>query len=1156
MTNECYHIEKIQYDKQIFSIQGWIFSNRKDSQNAVWQPSLLFVSSDRRAARCRLKLLPRQDVAQVYGLSYDNVGFSFQEQLKVRGRIRVYLSYSKNWQRKQIFLYETEGGMQEISGASQDTWEETGDTMKDAADTDIRVVFPRLGAYECMDNFSLLRKQYALIRKDDVRGVDVILPVYNGYLYLERLIATVFQTGLLMRLIVVNDCSTDRRVHEFFTELCRKNDRVAYVVNKQNEGFVKSVNRGFRMANRDVALINSDIELPAYWLERLMLPVFIDPKVASATPYTNCGTLCSFPKISMDNPVFDHQTVGFVDDIFRGLKPAYTILPTGVGFCMGIRKKVLDEIGLFDEESFGKGYGEENDWCQRAIQAGYKNVQVENLFVYHKHGGSFLSEEKKRLAEENIETLKRRYPHYMEDAARYLEQDVNSIYRTYALWRCLIRTDTRTILYFNHTLGGGAHDYLCRQKEALAKTDAMAIEFCYDAYEDLYRLKIEYHGYVLKLYAEHFETAFSGLRQMHLDEIMINELVSYPNLYDVLKQILELKRHTGAKLTMLLHDYFCVCPTINLLSEKGVYCGLECAGCDLRKHPFLCSSLYTDINDWRKHWGSFLRQCDSIRAFSEDTAARMKAVYGRLPEICVKGHQTERMYKVERKYKHTDTVNIAVLGVLGRHKGLPIVREMLALIEKEKLAARIVAIGTVEENIKSRRLLITGKYQKEELPGLMYLHDIDIVFVPSVWPETFSYTAQEAMNMQMPTAVFHLGAPAERVKQYEKGLVIPQINAEKALRKMLAWVKQNGLRRNPIKRNILFVTEYESFSSRYRVSHFREHLSILGIQSDILTLKKLRPSKIKEYDVVSFYRCSDTKKLASVSKQAKKYGVQMFYDLDDFIFDYEKIRHLEFLKGEDYRDFDLYVKNIRRCMELCDVLTASTNHLADAMRKRFPGKEVLLCRNAASLAMQRLSESAAEKRDQENAVGETVVLGYFSGSKTHDRDWKLVEGCVLALMEQNPKVELLLAGTIHVSKQILAFGNRVRQEPFMDWKKLPGLIASVDINLMPLEDEFFQWCKSENKWMEAGLVGVPTAASYNPELDGVLRDGYDVVFSRNQAQWQENLHKLAADQTFRQTIGCHAREEVYRTHLVTCEENFRQVVARMCSIDEKISKTR
>lgn len=79
-----------------------------------------------------------------------------------------------------------------------------------------------------------------------------------------------------------------------------------------------------------------------------MLPIFTDAKVASATPYTNCGTLCSFPQIGMDNPLFDNRTVRFVDDVFRGLKPVYTTLPTGVGFCMGIRKKALDQIGLFD----------------------------------------------------------------------------------------------------------------------------------------------------------------------------------------------------------------------------------------------------------------------------------------------------------------------------------------------------------------------------------------------------------------------------------------------------------------------------------------------------------------------------------------------------------------------------------------------------------------------------------------------------------------------------------------------------------------------------------------------------------------------------------------------------------------------------------------
>lgn len=78
---------------------------------------------------------------------------------------------------------------------------------------------------------------------------------------------------------------------------------------------------------------------------------------------------------------------------------------------------------------------------------------------------------------------------------------------------------------------------------------------------------------------------------------------------------------------------------------------------------------------------------------------------------------------------------------------------------------------------------------------------------------------------------------------------------------MLAWVKQNGLPQNPLKKDILFVTEYESFSSRYRVSHFREHLSVIGICSDLVALKKFRLSRVKKYDVISFYRCSDTKSL-------------------------------------------------------------------------------------------------------------------------------------------------------------------------------------------------------------------------------------------------------------------------------------------------------
>ena len=86
----------------------------------------------------------------------------------------------------------------------------------------------------------------------------------------------------------------------------------------------------------------------------------------------------------------------------------YFPMPTGVGFCMGMNLKAIQEVGLLDEENFGKGYGEENDWCQRAIAAGYENVHVDNLFVYHKHGGSFPSEEKQRLLKEHSEALLRK----------------------------------------------------------------------------------------------------------------------------------------------------------------------------------------------------------------------------------------------------------------------------------------------------------------------------------------------------------------------------------------------------------------------------------------------------------------------------------------------------------------------------------------------------------------------------------------------------------------------------------------------------------------------------------------------------------------------------------------------------------------------------
>lgn len=252
--------------------------------------------------------------------------------------------------------------------------------------------------------------------------VDIILPIYNGYEYFESLFESIERTKCKYNLIIVDDCSPDSRVKDFLEQYSQKPE-VTLLTNENNLGFVKSVNRGLTESTNDVVLLNSDTELPEGWLERLMMPIWSNDKIASVTPFTNSGTICSFPNFCQNNELLYGLSVEEIDGHFRKLDPKGYIVPTGVGFCMAISRRAIDEIGILDEDNFGKGFGEENDWCQRAINAGFNNVHLNNLFVYHKHGGSFDDEEKSELCQRNSEVLSTLHPDYFTDVDFYILAD-------------------------------------------------------------------------------------------------------------------------------------------------------------------------------------------------------------------------------------------------------------------------------------------------------------------------------------------------------------------------------------------------------------------------------------------------------------------------------------------------------------------------------------------------------------------------------------------------------------------------------------------------------------------------------------------------------------------------------------------------------------
>ena len=222
---------------------------------------------------------------------------------------------------------------------------------------------------------------------------------------------------------------------------------------------------------------------------------------------------------------------------------------------------------------------------------------------------------------------------------------------------------------------------------------------------------------------------------------------------------------------------------------------------DQQKHCFLPANLeecekcyhnntnkmnleYNSIASWRSIWAEFLSQCDHVITFSENTKSYYEQCY---PDIHyeVVPHQVDYIEPVEKIDKTSDLITIGYIGNMMPSKGSEILIRMAELIEEQGLNARIVVIGPNLSTSANEHLLIHGKYSRDELPELMKEYQVDIVFIASIWPETFSYTTEEAIKMGMKVAAFDLGAPAERLKKYDKGIIIPEISAEAALDTLL-----------------------------------------------------------------------------------------------------------------------------------------------------------------------------------------------------------------------------------------------------------------------------------------------------------------------------------------------------------------------------------
>ena len=267
------------------------------------------------------------------------------------------------------------------------------------------------------------KSEVILRQQKRIDKVDIIIPVFNAYRDLVECLKSVLKTinPERHRLIIVDDNSSDERVSDYLGQL---GGQVIRLSNERNIGFAGTVNRGMHYSGRDVIILNSDTIVTHGWVEKMARALYSQPNIATVTPFSNNATICSVPKFCENNPVpkgFTIESFGhFIEHISTRCYPE---IPTGVGFCMFIKRAVIKEIGFFDEQNFRGGYGEENDFCWKAKKIGYKHILDDSTYIYHKGGASFTHGVKIARELEAMNIMEKLHPDYIAQVQNFIQKN-------------------------------------------------------------------------------------------------------------------------------------------------------------------------------------------------------------------------------------------------------------------------------------------------------------------------------------------------------------------------------------------------------------------------------------------------------------------------------------------------------------------------------------------------------------------------------------------------------------------------------------------------------------------------------------------------------------------------------------------------------------
>ncbi len=600
------------------------------------------------------------------------------------------------------------------------------------------------------------------LRKDNggpvmpTHPVSVIIPVYRGVEITRRCIEAAMggvMSGDDAKLLVINDASPENDMGNMLKSLkSRWPKHIDVLQNEKNLGFVHTVNRGIAaIPSRDVVLLNSDVIVPRDWLARIRVEAYSRPCVGTVTPMSNNATICGFPYFLQENSSPYEMETDQIDLVFKkNLMPCIEA-PTGVGFCMYVRRSCLDDIGVFDAERFGRGYGEENDFCQRALKAGWVNLITPNIYAFHEGGVSFCSE-KHELVKSALRVIDKLHPQYHADVASFCHVDPLRGARITRHLQLLPNVPRPKVLYISHRLGGGTRQHL---DELISyHNDALCGLLLIPSEDGGFELQIGFHSCadILRFREENYIDLLDIIRSAGVSCIHFHHTIGFPD------RVLRLPDDLGVHWIITVHDYYWLSANPTLTDSDGNFQSQY----DQIVNPLyqLPAGLTPEL--WRDNFRTWI-ECASCVIFPS-TAIKLlfdENYHIKRPVIASHLEVERNIYAPLRHWHHQKQVVIGVLGALGKEKGADFLEELASLSRQLKKPYSFRLLGYAYRPL--RDVIATGAYLPNELQDLINKENCGLIFFPARWPETYSYTLSYAMESGLPIIAPNLGAFPERL---------------------------------------------------------------------------------------------------------------------------------------------------------------------------------------------------------------------------------------------------------------------------------------------------------------------------------------------------------------------------------------------------------